>query len=438
MRNGFRGAAGVVALWASFAFGQAVPTPSPNPPSNPQPPIQALPEVVQEAGNPRSCFGLPTADLPACFADAAEPWGPRSQPWFSAEYLLWWIKDGPVSTPLVTVGSLADTIPTALGQPNTRVLFGDNTLNYNAFSGMRFQGGIGIGQNLAVEGGYLVLERRSVQFQAASDANGNPPLGRPLFNPQVGLEESEGLSNPGFFAGQVQVASHSTLQGYEANLASTLRGDNEGALILLAGFRALNLNEDLSIAEDLNPLVPGFLTFQGAPVSPGSTVSTFDKFHARNNFYGGQLGGRWQGGFGSLSLGLTAKVALGSTQELMTVEGSSTLQSPGNSVTVPSGVLAVSSNSGRFYRSVFGAVPEGTAAFGWQITERFSATVGYNIIYWNSVLRPGNQIDRNVNPAQIPTDIAFGNGKGPTVPLFVFHSSDFWAQGINFGLNFRY
>jgi hypothetical protein len=421
MKNGFFGAVGVTALCASLSVGQTVPV---------------LPSIP--SGNLQSCSGIPVMDSPEYFADSWDSGGPRAQTWFSAEYLLWWIKNGPVSTPLVTTGSLSDAIPTALGQPGTQVLFGNNNLSYNAFSGMRFQAGIALGQSMALEGGYFMLERRAVQFQGGSDSNGNPPLGRPLFNPQVGLEESEGISNPGFFSGQVQIASHSALQGYEANLANTLLGDCQSSLTLLAGFRALNLNEDLSIAEDLVPITPGFLTFQGAPVSLPSTVSALDIFHAQNHFYGGQLGGRWQGGFGNLCLGLTGKVALGTTQELMAVGGASTLQNPGSPVTVPGGVLAVPSNSGRFYRSVFGVVPEGTATIGWKLTENISATVGYNIIYWNSVIRPGNQINRTVNPAQIPTDIAFGNGLGPNVPVFTFHSSDFWAQGINFGLLFRF
>src|SRR5688572_15167165 len=44
--------------------------------------------------------------------------------WASFEYLNWWIRSGPVSAPLVTVGDPTDPIPGAIGQPGTRVLSG--------------------------------------------------------------------------------------------------------------------------------------------------------------------------------------------------------------------------------------------------------------------------------------------------------------------------
>src|SRR5205814_810605 len=57
--------------------------------------------------------------------------------WVDAEYLLWWTKGAPLSTPLVTTGSLTDIPPGALGQPGTRVLFGDHSIGFGALSGLR-------------------------------------------------------------------------------------------------------------------------------------------------------------------------------------------------------------------------------------------------------------------------------------------------------------
>jgi hypothetical protein len=138
-------------------------------------------------------------------------------------------------------------------------------------------------------------------------------------------------------------------------------------------------------------------------------------------------------------VGLTGKIALGTTQQLATIEGSSTLLVPGAApVTAAGGILAQITNAGRHYRSEFSAVPEAGLNLGYQITERLTATVGYTFIYWSNVLRPGNQIDHTINPALPPTDQDFGNGLGQNRPAFAFHSSDFWAQGINLGLVFRY
>ena len=51
-------------------------------------------------------------------------------------------------------------------------------------------------------------------------------------------------------------------------------------------------------------------------------------------------------------------------------------------------------------------------------------------------MRPGNQIDRNLNLTQG----ALGNGAltGVALPAPLFNRSDFWAQGINLGFEFRF
>jgi hypothetical protein len=61
--------------------------------------------------------------------------------------------------------------------------------------------------------------------------------------------------------------------------------------------------------------------------------------------------------------------------------------------------------------------------------------VGYNFLYWSNVIRPGNQVDRVINPNLLPPANGLG---GPNRPTFEFHGSDFWAQGVSFGLEFRY
>lgn len=84
-------------------------------------------------------------------------------------------------------------------------------------------------------------------------------------------------------------------------------------------------------------------------------------------------------------------------------------------------------------------VPEATLNLGANVTRNLTAFVGYNFLYANHVLRPGNQIDRQVNPDQVP---GFGGTTGvfagPARPQPLLNDSDFWAQGINFGLLLRY
>src|SRR5262249_6141034 len=58
---------------------------------------------------------------------------PRDFLWAEAEYLAWWIKNGPVAAPLVTIGNATDAVPGALLQPSTGVLLGDS-IDYKTFS----------------------------------------------------------------------------------------------------------------------------------------------------------------------------------------------------------------------------------------------------------------------------------------------------------------
>ena len=71
------------------------------------------------------------------------------------------------------------------------------------------------------------------------------------------------------------------------------------------------------------------------------------------------------------------------------------------------------------------------------ITSHWRAFVGYDFMYWSQVVRPGNQVDRNINLSQ---SAVFGSGAltGPAYPMPLFNRSDFWAQGLNAGLEFRF
>jgi hypothetical protein len=63
---------------------------------------------------------------------------------------------------------------------------------------------------------------------------------------------------------------------------------------------------------------------------------------------------------------------------------------------------------------------------------------GYNCMYWSRVVRPGNQIDTTVNLTQVPIHPSFGPLVGPAQPTVPLTQTDFWAQGIQFGLELRY
>jgi hypothetical protein len=372
--------------------------------------------------------------------------GPPGRVWVDAEYLLWWVKDARLP-PLVTTGSAVPTQippPGALGGPGTVGLFAGDGVDRDPFSGGRFTAGywLDCGQTKGIEASYFFLGSRSNNFTSnSSGVPGSPVLARPFFDVSSGLPNSELIAFPGLASGAVGVHSTTRLQGPEANLICNLCcscGDCSDCcqpargyrVDLIGGFRYLDLREGLGVVENSQVL-------PASPAFAGDNISAFDQFDTRNQFYGGQLGVRAEVRRNRLFANVTGKVALGDTHETVDINGATRITTPGGPAIVrPGGLLALPSNSGRFSRDEFSVVPEGSVNVGYQVTNNLRVYVGYTFLYWSDVVRPGDAIDLRVNSTGVPTSLA--PPSGPAAPLFTFRSSDFWAQGIDFGVELRF
>ncbi len=117
--------------------------------------------------------------------------------WLDADYLLWAIKNFPVSQPLVTTATgLATTANEgALGTSTTRVLAGDDNINQGFFSGYRFSAGwINLPGTFGLEGNFFNLTQHATADSFASGATGSPLLSRPLFErPQPDADGAVGI-----------------------------------------------------------------------------------------------------------------------------------------------------------------------------------------------------------------------------------------------------
>lgn len=347
--------------------------------------------------------------------------------WLRAEYLLWWIKDSNVPA-LLTTGSATDLRPGALDSANTSVLFGGGGEDNKNRSGGRFFAGYWLNDEntLGVEVGYFLLGPRAVGTFEGSP--GNPIRARPFFNVNSGTQDSSLVAYPGLVSGSVRIQMPSFLQGAELNVPSAIVQADRLRLDAFLGFRYLNLGEGLHIDE----------ADQVSPASPqlaGEGVLVSDRFDTQNNFFGGQLGARADFRWKRCSLNLLAKIALGESYETVTIRGSTQI---GSQPAISDGFLALSSNSGRYQHSAFAVVPEVNASIAFQITENLRAFAGYSFLYWSQVARPGDQVDLGLNENLVPTSMTFGAGGGLARPAFALHTTDFWAHGINLGLEFRF
>ena len=395
-------------------------------------------------------------DGPMVLCPNASPQVSQSCVWGNAEYLLWWVRGNPLTAPLVTTSSdpLATSatgynVSAGLGVPGTSVLLG-GPINYSALSGARFTlgGWLDNDATIGIEGRGFFMGQSTASRTYRGDAAGNPILAVPLNNtagdnPVTGIgggENAFAASFPGGLVfGSITVSSQLRLWGTEANGVFNVVRDECRSVDLLLGFRYADLRENLSVnTQTSNDPInnPGGLTFLNAAV-PG-TITTSDSFQVRNQFYGGQVGVRATQAFGDFFVTGSAKVALGSTHQVSEISGSSSYFAPGGGVmTAPGGILALSSNSGTQTRNAFSVIPEVEAKLGYNFTSRMSGFVGYNFMYWSNVARAGQQFDHNVDVRQIPSL----PGYDPTVrttPSAQINSSGFWAQGVTFGLLFKF
>jgi hypothetical protein len=349
-----------------------------------------------------------------------------------AEYLMWWFK-GAQLPPLVTTGP-ADVpgVPGALGGPGTVVLFGGSAGAGQVRSGARLTAGTWCNDehDMGIEASGFFIGKSAFRFAATSDQF--PVLARPFFNLNAGAEDAQVSTAPGLSVGRVSVEGPSSLWGTEIDLRCNLCRDCDSRLDFVVGPRYVRLDEGLHIEESL-------LGLAGAGPFEGSHIFVGDRFDTHNQFFGGQVGLDYQLVRGPLSLGLTAKVGLGDTHQVVKTAGEQVIVSPSSAVNVANGgLLALPSNSGRFVRDRFAVLPEATANLGWQVTDWCRLSVGYNFLYWSSVVRPGDQIDRVIDVSQVPNTGLNVAPTGLPRPAPLVRATDFWAQGISLGVELRY
>jgi hypothetical protein len=385
-------------------------------------------------------------EAPAC--------GPKC--WLNADGLLWWIKDAPLPTPLVTTGPFnpnavqAATLPPAsLRTPGTTILYGGNDVVFDVFPGGRLNGGMTFDPNgiLGADASGFFLWQRASQYSARSDTAGQPFLGRPILSAVSGLENVAAIALPndargfnGGVIGGIAIRSTARLWGADGDLSALVVGNQTWSANVLVGFRYLNLQETLTIDEGFTPLGrPLVGAFNGGTVGLGQTVSVADLFRTNNQFYGGQVGGRFAYNAGPLTAELVTKVAFGVTHEHIDIAGNSVLNGPGvTPMVVPGGLLAGLSNSGSYGPRPYALVSETGVNVGYQVTEQVRVRVGGTFLYWSSVARPGDQIDRTVDQRTVPTLQTFVPGLNSLSPMPRLDQAQFWAGGVNAGLEFRF
>jgi hypothetical protein len=343
-----------------------------------------------------------------------------------AEALTWWFK-GAAAPPLVTNGLLS--------QPGTRTLLGGDGLDTDPNLGFRLTASYALTERWTLEGGVFYIPSRSTSRSVSSSGlRGSPDLSIPFFDVTHGRESDSALSSAGVFAGRATEELTNSLLGAEVNATMRVAVPAPWRLDALGGIRYLRLRETYTFTTDSPDIPP----------QPAGVFRTTDEFDASNHFVGVQVGARAGTDWGAWFAAATLKLGLGAMIQSVDVSGQLVTDEFTNNVGAPrtfaGGYFALPTNIGGHTRTVFAVVPEAALTVGYRITPWLSVFGGYTLLYASNVVRAPEQINRTINPTQsvaitgnVPAPL-----KGPAEPSFRFNASDFWAQGLNAGLAFRF
>jgi hypothetical protein len=351
---------------------------------------------------------------------------PSGDFYLRGSFLLWGIK----GQQLPALATASSTTP---GRSSGALLLGGSDLNADVFPGGRFTAAtvLNDAHTLFFEGSYFFLGEQSTQSTLASPGGpGSPLLARPFFDVLTGRESALVVASPGLGPGGIQGWAHASLQGAEANAVCQLYCCQPYRLEGLVGFRYQDLSEELGI-RNVGEIPRGVVVFGG------HETGVVDQFNTRNAFFGGQVGARAEYWWHHLVVNLRTDLALGGTNETIHV-GGATLKVSGRKQEAAGGLLALPTNSGRFHDSEFSVIPDVALQIGYQLHHNVRVFVGYDFLYWSDVARPGDQLDLGVNPGRVPALRMRGPLTGPERPAFSPQQTDFWAQGLEAGVEVRY
>jgi hypothetical protein len=275
--------------------------------------------------------------------------------WFGAEYLLWWLKDAP--GPSGVFGGAT------------------NGFDYGTASGVRVSAGIAGDDHCGgLEGSFFILERRSASVSANVPAAGIPTAAGPILGGAPGSQTEWNR----FWGGDALVS--------KAAFGAVGKGSS-WEVDFLGGFEYLDLGERLK-------------TLAAAP-----GVDALGSFATRDQFYGLEIGARAEYVCGRFFVNATGTCGLGEVHQGLLFDA----------VAAAGGLTAVAN-----FHPVgddFAVVPHVILDAGFNVTKKIRIFAGYDFLYWNSVVRPGDEV---------------------SVTMPTLQRTDFWVHGVNIGAALRF
>lgn len=331
--------------------------------------------------------------------------------WVTPEMLIMWSKDGPVHDVRVSTFGLF------LAGPAPQYIFENKEQDYGMQMGGRLA--FGMWADDARKWGFelsgFALQEEEDSFKASSNS-----YVWPYFDTTTNTESAFGAFS---FAGPIrlEISSKSQVWGVEGLGLHNFKRSRDLSLDMAFGVKHLDLSED-------------FVHQMGPGVVLGHPYYYQDSFSTRNQFFGAKVGLRlsytaWE----RLLIDVQPAVSLGADLEKLDVSGySSAVPFSG-----PGFIYTGVTNTGEHKKTTFAVVPEIKVGLGCQITKNLSFHANYNFLYVSDVLRPGEQVSRRINPANVLGGIPPPPGP-PNDPRARMESSDYWAHGVGVNLKIKF
>lgn len=308
-----------------------------------------------------------------------------------------------------------------------------------------------------IEASAFILEKRSQNFRNTSVNTSNQLTldtgvnDRTFVLPADGNTPTLTSSTPIAFPAQAQAELRGTIwtefMGAELNVRTS--GYEYGILTFgsLMGARYLQFEEGLSVNNQVTlsqlQVTRGVGTngdvgvVRSAPFLP-ITFSTNDDIRTHNYIIAPQVGLKAEAYYWGFFFNAQGKVALGANiQEIETI--GITTQTSSNFVlnNAMGGLLSGPSDQNDLTRVRISIIPEINLKLGYDCGERFRFWIGYDALYMQHVIRPGEQTSYTT----LNTNVSVGDNEGlltVTQPTIRFSDLDVWVQGINFGVELHY
>lgn len=315
-----------------------------------------------------------------------------------------------------------------IGRNDTTNLFGGSRVLDDATQGLR--GDLGTYFDASKSHGVLLrffyVGSNSLSYN--STPTSEPVVVRPFFSTANNAQSTIAVNYPNSTSGSLNANISSDVYGGDILFRKLILKDCAGRIEFLAGYQNARLAEDLSINSTTTALT-------NTPAPAGTVSQLSDQFQAINRFNGMALGFNGILRERNWSLSGMVKLGLGNMERNVTINGSSTITVPGNpgsTSTTSNGLLARSTNDGNYIENTFVVTPETNLTFGYRLTPRLEATVGYNYLSLPKVARVADQLDPNLasNLSNPPT--------GASTPGFSLRESNYALHSLDYGLQWRY